>query len=135
MKTVRRDWLKRQVEAGRMEARCDFSIEHDGDGRYDTFSGPWKPARVRHPKFEPRMMQGGFEREVCVDDDCKEGFMNLHSCDFEGNCGRAYESGDNLVCLHVHSNLCFTLRPKNGNVAQNDPEYVDPDGNPHYRKE
>lgn len=27
MNTIRRDWLKRQVEAGKMEARCDFYME------------------------------------------------------------------------------------------------------------
>ena len=113
MLTIRRDWLKRQVEAGKMECRCDFYIEHDGDGRSDTFGGSWLPARIRHPKFEPRMMPGGFERDVCVDHDCIDGSMNMMDHEFAGNCGHVWaDSKAGPFTLHVHSNLCYTLRFK-----------------------
>ena len=106
-----------------MEARCDLYIEHDGDGSRDTFGGPWMPARIRRPKFEPREMFGGFAREVCVDDDFREGHMNLMAHHFEGKSGSAYQYGTGqggtgqggtteIIVLHVHSNLCYSLRFK-----------------------
>lgn len=112
MKTVRRDWLKKQIEAGKMEARCDHYIEHDGDGRYDTRGGPWMAARIRRPVFEPRMMPAGFECDVCVDDNFIEGQMNMLDCDFTGNCGSAYRNDSGIITLRVHSNLCYSLRLK-----------------------
>lgn len=53
-KTIRRDWLRRQVDAGKMEAKTVFQIEHDGDGRNDVFGGEWKPARIRRPTLRAR---------------------------------------------------------------------------------
>ena len=106
----------KQVDAGKMECKCDLYIEHDGDGRSDSYGGPWMPARIRHPKFEPRMMPGGFERDVCVDYDTPQGYMNMMTCDFNGKSGCAYwaNEGKTLITLHVHSNLCYSLRFKEG---------------------
>jgi hypothetical protein len=115
-KKPRRDWLMRQVDAGKMEARCDG--HYTDDYLYDAatnygISKSWKPARIRRPKFEPREMAGGFMRDVCVDPDSRDGYMNLMECDFTGNCGRCYlneETGH--ITLYVHSNLSYTLRVK-----------------------
>ena len=110
--TVRRDWLKKQVEAGNMECRCDHYIEHDGNGQYDTIGGPWKDARICHPKFEPRQMPAGHYCDVCVDHDFIEGKMNMMTCEFNGNCGRAHRGENGVITLLVHSNLCYSLRFK-----------------------
>ena len=59
------------------------------------------------------MMPGGFEREVCVDDDFRNGFSNMMDHEFTGNCGHVYaNSKAGPFTLHVHSNLCYTLRFK-----------------------
>jgi hypothetical protein len=113
--TIRRDWLKRQVEAGLMECRCDHHLTDDyRNDLADNFGETdWKLARIRKPKFEPRMMPGGFERDVCVEDDFVTGSMNLMDHHFTGNCGNvSANSKAGPFTLHVHSNLCYTLRFK-----------------------
>lgn len=113
--TVRRDWLRKQVEAEKMECRCDghYTDDYLLDAAGNFGKTEWKPARIRHPRFEPREMPGGFTRDVCVDPDTRDGFMNMMECDFTGNCGRAYAAADGkTISLHVHSNLSYTLRFK-----------------------
>jgi hypothetical protein len=95
MDTVRRDWLKKQIAAGKMEAKLDYSIEHDGSGAYDKFGGPWIPARL----------SSGYG-------DFVEGQMNFRSHDFTSKSGMAYRGPNGTISLIVHSNLAYTLRPK-----------------------
>lgn len=89
----RRDWLKRQVAKGNMEARMDFYF--DPQYEQDTAERKWKPARLAD----------GVK-------DMVDGFFNLMPWDFTGKSGRCWqESGGNLV-LWVHSNKIITLRFK-----------------------
>jgi hypothetical protein len=96
-----------------MEAKLGFYIEHDGDGRSDKFGGQWKPARIMHPKFEPRepYPNAGFTHSVCVDPDFIEGVYNMHASDFESH-GRAYKNENGTFHVYVHSNYNFDLRFK-----------------------
>ena len=113
METVRRDWLKKQVAAGRIEAKCDY--HYTDDYLYDAASNfgktDWMQARLCVPKFGSEIPG---ERERCLDHDFIEGQMNLRADDFTGNCGRAYWANkeQGLIHLRVHSNLSYTLRIK-----------------------
>jgi hypothetical protein len=78
-----------------MEAKCDFHIEHDGNGSNDTFNGPWMPARL-----------------TTGHGDFIEGQMNFYDFDFKSKSGMAYDAGDGKISLIVHSNASYTLRPK-----------------------
>jgi hypothetical protein len=118
MTTVRRDWLKRQVLKGNMEARTCFQIEHDGDGRNDVFGGDWKPARIRYPKFREHYPDPTNKPEwhysVCEDSDFIEGKMNFNESDFSSGCGACYKGESGILTLHIHSNAVFYFRPMKG---------------------
>jgi hypothetical protein len=77
-----------------MEAKLDYSIEHDGSGSNDTFGGKWMPARL----------SSGYG-------DFIEGQANFRSHDFTSKSGHAYRGPDGTINLIVHSNLAWTLRP------------------------
>lgn len=116
-KTIRRDWLKRQVEQGKIESRCDFEIEHDGSGAYDRFGGEWMEARIRRPRFEEITNCYGNKQNVCADTDFIEGKSNFMDSDFTTKSGGCYPAGVDaegrkLYSLHIHSNSCYTLREK-----------------------
>lgn len=109
--TVRRDWLKRQIEKGNMEAKTVFEIEHDGNGSNDVYGGEWKPARIRHPRFEEFVNQWGTTLTRCADPDFRDGWMNFNESDFRSGSGSCYRTGTNY-CLHVHSNAVYEFRTK-----------------------
>jgi len=117
-KTIRRDWLRKQIIAGKIESRCVFEIEHDGTGAYDRFGGEWMPARIRHPRFEEFTNCYGNQQSRCADPDFIEGQSNFNESDFTTKSGGAYLSGTDpegrkLYSFHIHSNSCYTLREKN----------------------
>lgn len=117
IKTIRRDWLKKQVEQGKIQARCVFEIEHDGTGAYDRFGGEWLDARIRRPRFEDYVTQYGTTMSRCADSDFVEGKSNFNESDFTTKSGGAYlagvdPEGRKLYSLHIHSNSCYTLREK-----------------------
>ena len=111
MKTIRRDVLKRKVEAGKMEVKCNISLTDDYqfDNSINFGKTDWAPARIMHPKFEERTLYNGNKTMVCVDVDRKPGFYNLMECDFSGH-GHACLEADGSICLYVHSNLSYQLR-------------------------
>jgi hypothetical protein len=116
-KTVRRDWLRKQIIAGNMQARCVFEIEHDGNGANDRFGGNWLDARIRHPRFEDFINCYGNKETRCADPDFIEGMSNFNESDFRTKSGGAYRTGIDpegrqLYSLHIHSNSCYTLREK-----------------------
>ena len=69
----------------------------------------WLPVRIRHPKFETTTLQNGNEVSHLADHDVKDDYINLNDFDFASRSGRAYRDGDE-ISLHVHSNLCYTLK-------------------------
>jgi len=96
--TVNRAQLRKLIEAGRVEARLDYS--------YDDMTGSqvgkeWRPSAMAVGNRPPRAAEG----TIVFDDS-----------DFESSSGRAYlrESnavpGKQLVILRIHSNLIYELR-------------------------
>lgn len=113
-KTINRAGLKRKVEAGQYEIKCDLHLTDDY--QFDNANGfgktEWLPARIRRPIFEEVTLQNGFVTSHCKDGDYKEGFINLDESDFEGKPGHAYMNEETgLITLHIHSNLYYSLRP------------------------
>lgn len=117
IKTVRRDWLKRQVEQGKIQSKCVFEIEHDGNGSNDRFGGQWLDARIRKPRYEEYVNDIGNNMTRCVDPDFIEGASNFTQFDFSTKSGGAYtagvdDEGRKLYTLHIHSNAVYALREK-----------------------
>ena len=119
MQTVNRGWLRKQVEAGTMEAKCDYHLTDDyaydnanNDGRTS-----WLPARIRKPVWMTYRDEHGYERERIKDDDFVHGAVNLLASDFHGKSGRAWKQADGHIALIVHSNRSYTLRAKQSVVA------------------
>ena len=88
MQTIRRHTLQRKAEAGRLDARVQYSA--------DIPSGSWMPARIMNSLS-----------------DFVDGYINLYTHDFRTKSGLAYRNNDGTITLKVHSNLVFTLRERN----------------------
>ena len=97
MKTVNRGWLKRQVKAGKVEAKCtghytdDYAFDAaNGFGKMDE----WKPVRV-------------------LDDFTKNDFrtdvITLYESSFSSKSGAAYTDGA-IIAFWVHNNLHYDMR-------------------------
>lgn len=112
--TVNRGWLRKQIEAGNVEVKCDYSMTDDY--AWDNASGfgktDWMPARIRHPKFTEYTNDVGNTCHRCIDDDRKDGYMNLDEHDLTSRSGMAYrDSKDNsIIRLSPYSNLCYSMR-------------------------
>lgn len=91
MITMNRGRLKRLVEQGRIEAV--------GSYHFDDQHGGSRSAAVMPVAMDP-------------DDwhDRKEGTVYLRPDHFTSKSGRAYDAGNGLIMLIVHSNLNYTLR-------------------------
>lgn len=89
---VNRGWLKRQVQAGKMEAANDYRYD-EMEGQ--TVGGKWFPAvfRQQGDKFEP-------------------GQIAFTDHDFSSKSGTAYRQPDGTICLIIHSNQSYKLRVK-----------------------
>lgn len=118
--TVNRGWLKKQVELGNVEVRCNYHYTDDYafDNAYDFGRTDWMPARIKSPKFEEIVNCYGNRESICVDHDDLPGYMNMYGNEFTGNCGRAYrDSRDGgIITLRVHSNLVYSMRIKSQNA-------------------
>ena len=112
--TVNRGWLRKQIEAGNVEVKCNYSMTDDY--AWDAASGfgktDWMPARIRRPKFAKPGNNEGYREGCCIDDDRKDGYMNLDECDLTSRSGMAYrDSQDNsIIRLSPYSNLCYSMR-------------------------
>ena len=111
-KSIRRDWLKRQIEAGKIEVKCNYHMTDDYafDNANDFGKTDWMPARMRHPKYEQRKNYVGNTVDVCTDDDFVDGYMNLNEYEFTGKSGGAYQYEDGTIHFYVHSNLSYDMR-------------------------
>jgi hypothetical protein len=115
--TARRDALKRMMDAGKLQARCMFEIEHDGNGANDSFGGNWLDARIRRPRFEDYQTPYGHTSQRCADSDFVEGKSNFNESDFRTKSGHATYNGRDpegrkLWTFSIHSNSCYRLREK-----------------------
>jgi len=102
----------KQVEAGKVEAKCDFHLTDDY--AFDNATGfgktEWMKARISHPTWRTVTYQNGNTNDVVDNHDFIEGQMNFHTFDFGTTTGRAYKQDDGTIMLYVHSNACYTLR-------------------------
>ncbi len=113
-KTVRRDWLKKQVEAGKVEAKCDMRLTDDYafDSAYGFGKTDWMPARISKPVFEMVKNYVGNEIDHCVDSDRLDGYVNFRDHHFEGISGYAKRNEDGTIYLHSGGSESYTLRIK-----------------------
>jgi len=111
-KTIRRNWLYRQIEAGKVTGMCNLHLTDDY--AYDNATGfgetEWMPVRIRHPKFEKITLYNGSVIDHCADYDFVENTINLNESDLEGNSGRASWNDDDTIYFRVHCNLYYTLK-------------------------
>jgi len=111
-KTIRRDWLKRQIELGRIEAKCNYHLTDDY--AYDNATGfgrtDWLKCRISNPTWKEITTYLGETHTVRDDPDFIEGMMNLHDHDFTGKCGSAWWDDGSTITLVVHSNLSYDMR-------------------------
>jgi hypothetical protein len=112
MKKIRRDVLKRGVESGKYEIKCNHHMTDDYafDNSNNFGKTDWMPGRIRHPKWEEITLQNGCVRDVLKTDDLKPGYMNMMDFDFTSSYGLAYYEDDGTIRLIVDSNLSFSLR-------------------------
>ena len=111
MKTIRRDWLRKQIEAGKVTGRCEMHLTDDY--AFDNATGCGKtgimPVRIRHPKFGKVTLYNGKVIDRCTDSDIVEGSINLDDSDFDGKSGGASWNSNGSIYFRVHSNLYYTL--------------------------
>lgn len=111
-KTIRRDWLMKQIDKGVVRAKCDMHLTDDY--ACDNASGfgktGWMAARISRPTWTTITLENGIERDIVADHDFVDGQMNLNEHDFTGKSGSAYRNDDGTITLRVHSNLVYLLR-------------------------
>jgi len=114
MKTIRRDWLKRQIEKGNVEAKCqhDLTDDYQFDNANDFGKTDWMEARMSRPTYKEVTNYVGNKVTVVDDRDFIDGIMNFKDYEFTGKSGGAYRTNDETIHLYVHSNLSYTLRIK-----------------------
>ena len=94
MSTVNRGWLKRQIAAGKVEARCQYHLTDDyaWDNANDFGRSGWMPVEIR------------------TGNEWKETVIQLWAEDFRNKSGGAYRTDDGMIHYYVHSNLHYEMR-------------------------
>lgn len=110
--TVKRNWLVKQIEAGKVEAKCTHYLTDDYafDNANKFGATGWMPARISHPTWREVTYPNGNKNQIVDDHDFIEGQMNFHVSDFEGKSGGAYRQNDGTISFYIHSNAHYTLR-------------------------
>lgn len=90
MKTIRRDWLRKQVEKG--------AVEMIGSRNFDDMYGQTISENVLPVRINV--------------DNWKDGFCNLYVSDFTTKSGCAYQNETGIITLIIHSNSSLKLRLK-----------------------
>lgn len=115
-KTIKRNWLKKQIELGKVIGKCRYSYTDDYafDNSNDFGKTEWGAVRMSYPRFEEITFANGNTTSHCVDSDTKDGFINLRDYHLTGKGGAAYQAeGSDEITLRVHSNLVYSLRITN----------------------
>ena len=116
MKTIKRNWLKKQIAIGNCEAKCNgrYTDDYQFDNAENFGKTDWLPARISTPVFQEFVNRVGNVENRCVADDFVEGMMNFRDYDFEGKSGRAYQHEESgIITLRIHSNESYSIRFKN----------------------
>lgn len=99
MKTVRRDWLKKQIMNGKMVGKCDH--RYTDDYAMDNANNFGKT------DFMPLQIIEDYDDHVAA------GFLFLWADDFVGKPGWAsIDEKTGIYSLYVHSNLSFSFKFK-----------------------
>jgi hypothetical protein len=109
--TIRRNWLKKQIELGKVDAMCNYHLTDDYrfDASNNNGETGWMKARIAHPIYTEYINYVG-NREYHCNQDRIEGMMNFREDDFTTQSGAAWKTEKGLITLKVHSNLSYTLR-------------------------
>ena len=94
--TVNRGWLKRQIEAGKMEIKCryEYTDDYAGDAAANFGKTDWMPARIGSTL-----------------NDKAEGVISLQEYSFKGRDGAAYRTDDSsVITLRVYRGLVYEFR-------------------------
>ena len=112
MKTIRRNWLKKQIELGKVEAKCNYKFTDDYafDNAYNNQKTGWLPARISNPVYGEVTLQNGITRTVSTDSDWKEGYVNFRNYDFTMSTGGARWNEDGTIGFSPLSSENYTLR-------------------------
>ena len=96
-KTVRRDWLKRQVEKGNVEVKCNYSYTDDyaGDAAANFGKTTWMPAEIVE---EMRNRTPGH--------------IAFFAENFRGRGGMAYWYDETTIRFMIHRAKSFSFRLK-----------------------
>lgn len=110
--TVRRDWIKRQIENGNIEVKCNYILTDDyaWDNAVDFGKTGWMPARISNPKYEEYINPVGNKMNRCVDHDELQGYINFRDHDFKFKSGFAYKKEDGTIQFCPLSGQSYTLR-------------------------
>ena len=112
MKTIKRNWLKKQIELGKVEAKCNYHMTDDYafDNAYGFGKTDWMKARISRPTWKEVELYNGNKKTIVDNHDFIDGQMNFKDYDFEGKPGRAWGNENGTITLYVHSNLSYELR-------------------------
>jgi hypothetical protein len=112
--TIKRNWLKKQIELGKVEAKCNFKLTDDyaWDNADNFGKTDWMPARISHPTYAEYTTACGSVCTRCVDDDFVQGSLNFHDSDFAYKTGYACHNDDGTIRFSVLSGELYTLRIK-----------------------
>lgn len=106
-KTIRRDWLKKQIEKGNVEAKCNYHLTDDyaWDNAVNFGKTEWLPARVAPERqWEEITLQNGntTHRLINSEEMYKEGFITFERHDFTYSTGWASWDDDE----HTQISFC-----------------------------
>lgn len=115
-KTVNRGWLKRQIQAGNVRAKCDFHYTDDyaWDDAVNFQRTDWMPAYFNPPQvWEEITLPNGNKSHRCTNNHERnpQGYISFNDHDLDSTSGRAHWDEDGkTIKLSVHSNLSFSLQ-------------------------
>lgn len=94
-KTIRKDKLKKLINAGKIQAKCNYHLTDDYKYDYANNEGktPWLPCRIKDSDSAHPI----------------KGYINLMPCDFTFKTARCIDYGTHMT-FYIHSNLSYDLK-------------------------
>ena len=116
-KTLRRDKLKRDIQKGLLEVKCNYRYTDDyaydaasNYGKTDWMDAALEPEEGFGYSQEPMQFVGGEFKNM--PQPRKENTIYFDDYDFKGSCSRAVINELGEIRFRIHSNLSYTLRYK-----------------------
>ena len=94
--TIRRDYIKKQIALGKVEARCNYKLSDDYsfDSAIDYGKTEWLPVKLSEPKNRTYS-------EPCI---------YFADYDFKFSTGMAWKNDDGTITFAPLASECYTLR-------------------------